>query len=154
MQRRALAREQPAEVDDARDPRAGGRAGEVARRDPIALVERDGLAGGALHRVNQVIGDVDPGERGGEPLAGERVAMEDLDLAGDGVEGVMGLAANEDGETRARRPRPALDASAADTRAGSRPSARTVCPPESRRGTSSEPAKPEAPVTRMRITDR
>ncbi len=45
----------------------------------------------------------------------------------------------------------ALAASATETRAGSRPSARTVCPPESRRGTSSEPAKPEAPVTRMRI---
>ena len=37
------------------------------------------------------------------------------------------------------------------TRAGSRARPRTSCPPASSRGTSSEPTKPLAPVTRMRI---
>jgi hypothetical protein len=36
--------------------------------------------------------------------------------------------------------------------ARSRVSARTVCPSESSRGASSEPTKPEAPVTRMRMS--
>ena len=68
---------QPAEVDDAPDPGRGRRRREAPRGDAVALLEarRDRR----LHRVDQVVGDLDALERARQPGAAQRIAADDLD---------------------------------------------------------------------------
>jgi hypothetical protein len=74
-------RHQAAEVDDAADAGRGGGAGEVLRRHEVEPAEV--AAGG--HRMHQVVGDVDAGERGGERLRLQRVAADQVDRTPHGI---------------------------------------------------------------------
>ena len=77
-----VGRDQPAEVDDA--PHAGGARGrgEALRGRRSRSANVPDPVGAGLHRVDEEVGDVDAVERLVEPVAGHRVAADDLGTPG------------------------------------------------------------------------
>ncbi len=77
-----LGRERAAEVHDAPHPGSTCGIGESLRRGSLARGKRDPacLAPGRLHRMDQVIGDLDVAHRPHRPRPGERVADHKLEV--------------------------------------------------------------------------
>ena len=87
----ALRRVEPGEVDDPPDARLLRRSTERAGQLAVALDE----AALAVHRVQEVVGDVDVGEGLGEGLRRGRVTLDDLDPVAPPPVGHLGVVTGE-----------------------------------------------------------
>ena len=82
---------QTGEEDDAAHPGLVGRPAEGAGQRAVSLDE----VPFAVHRVQEVVGDVDSLEGGGQGLSRARVALDDLDLVAPPAVGHLGVVTRE-----------------------------------------------------------
>ena len=71
-------RHRPAQVHDAPHASAPRGSREVPRPEPLALGEGRRAVDGRLHRMDEVIGDIRPGNRGSKAFARDHIAAHDL----------------------------------------------------------------------------